>query len=90
MFFPLKNSESETYQNMYAYMMDHPELLTDDNDKGLALAKEKHENPEEKNYAYLMESSSIEYFIERNCELGQVGTPLDEKGYGIAMRKGVS
>lgn len=37
------------------------------------------------NYAYLMESTSIEYVIERNCELTQIGGMLDSKGYGIAM-----
>lgn len=36
-------------------------------------------------YAFLMESTSIEYVIERNCELTQVGSMLDSKGYGIAM-----
>jgi len=37
------------------------------------------------NYAFLMESTSIEYVIERTCELTQVGGLLDSKGYGIAM-----
>lgn len=36
-------------------------------------------------YAFLMESTSIEYVIETNCELTQVGGLLDSKGYGIAM-----
>lgn len=31
-----------------------------------------------------MESTSIEYVTERNCELTQVGGMLDTKGYGIA------
>lgn len=35
-------------------------------------------------YAFLMESTSIEYVIERDCELTQVGGLLDSKGYGIA------
>lgn len=39
-------------------------------------------------YAYLMESASIEYIIERNCNLTQIGSLLDSKGYGIATRKG--
>lgn len=34
-------------------------------------------------YAFLMESTSIEYVIERNCELTQVGGMLDSKGYGM-------
>lgn len=36
-------------------------------------------------YAFLMESSSIEYITERNCNLTRVGGLLDSKGYGIAM-----
>lgn len=32
------------------------------------------------NYAYLMESTSIEYTIERNCDLTQIGGMLDSKG----------
>lgn len=31
-------------------------------------------------YAYLMESTSIEYTTERNCELTQIGGMLDSKG----------
>lgn len=38
-------------------------------------------------YAFLMEQTSIEYVIERNCELTQIGGMLDSKGYGIAMRQ---
>ena len=34
-----------------------------------------------------MESTSIEYVIERNCQLTQIGGMLDSKGYGIAMRQ---
>ena len=36
-------------------------------------------------YAFLMESTSVEYVIERNCELTQIGGLLDSKGYGIAL-----
>lgn len=39
------------------------------------------------NYAFLMESTSIEYMVERNCDVAQVGGLLDSKGYGIAMKK---
>ena len=35
-------------------------------------------------YAYLMESTSIEYITQRNCKLMQVGGLLDSKGYGVA------
>lgn len=67
---------------MYTYMSNNPLLLTKDNNEGLEWAKQK-----KRNYAFLMESSSIEYLIERNCDVTQVGGLLDEKGYGIAMRK---
>lgn len=33
-----------------------------------------------------MESTSIEYVIERNCDLTQIGGLLDSKSYGIALR----
>lgn len=39
-------------------------------------------------YAFLMESSTIEFFTERKCDLTQVGGLIDSKGYGIAMRPG--
>lgn len=56
-----KESEHPTYRNMYAYMMAHPEELTVDNAQGLEWAQNT-------NYAFLMESSSIEYIIERHCD----------------------
>lgn len=36
---------------------------------------------------FFMESTSIEYITERNCNLTQIGSPLDSKNYGIATRK---
>jgi ionotropic glutamate receptor len=66
---------------MYQYMMNNAkDVLTSDNDEG----KKKVLN---ENYAFLMESSSIEYIQERECTLSQIGNLLDQKGYGIAMRK---
>ena len=53
-----------------------------DNQAGVDMASDK-----ENDYAFLMESSSIEYVIERNCEVTQIGGLLDDKGYGIAMKK---
>lgn len=75
-----KDSDNEVYQSMYRYMVDHPDEMTSSNDEGLLWA-------ETKNYAFLMESSSIEYMAERHCKVIQVGGLLDDKGYGIAMRK---
>ena len=35
------------------------------------------------NYAFFMESTMIDYQVQRNCELMSVGGLLDSKGYGI-------
>lgn len=57
-----------------------PSVFTDSNSEGVErVIKGKG------NYAFLMESTSIEYVVERNCDLTQVGGLLDSKGYGIAM-----
>ncbi|KAI6203785.1 Glutamate receptor ionotropic, kainate 2 [Aphelenchoides besseyi] len=37
------------------------------------------------NYAYLMESTSLEYETQQNCNLTQIGGVLGSKGYGIAQ-----
>lgn len=42
---------------------------------------------ENEEYAFLMESAMIEYYTERKCDLMQVGSQLDSKGYGIGLRK---
>lgn len=39
-------------------------------------------------YAFLMESTTIDYLTERQCDLMQIGGTLDTKGYGIALPKG--
>lgn len=75
-----KDAEYPIYQKMYAYMMANPDLLTSSNPSGLHRVKTE-------NYAFLMESTSIEYIAERECDVTQIGGLLDDKGYGIAMRK---
>lgn len=67
---------------MYKNMMENAdEVLPEKNEAGVY--KVQHEN-----YAYLMESSSINYIKERKCNVSQIGGLLDSKSYGIAMRKG--
>ena len=62
-------------------MQKHPEVLMESNEKG----KEK---VYAGNYAFLMESASIQFITERECNLTQIGGLLDHKGYGIATKKG--
>lgn len=45
---------------------------------------------ENETYAFFMESTSLEYYKERHCDLLQIGDLLDSKSYGIGMKKGNS
>ncbi|XP_043469345.1 glutamate receptor ionotropic, kainate 2 isoform X3 [Leptopilina heterotoma] len=76
-----RDSNFSTYQRMWSFMESaEPSVFTKSNVEGVnKVVKGKG------SYAFLMESTSIEYVIERNCELTQVGGLLDSKGYGIAM-----
>ncbi|XP_011872466.1 PREDICTED: glutamate receptor ionotropic, kainate 2-like [Vollenhovia emeryi] len=76
-----KDSNFSTYQRMWSFMDSaKPSVFTVSNVEGVdRVIKGKG------SYAFLMESTSIEYVIERNCDLTQVGGLLDSKGYGIAM-----
>ncbi|CAH1182546.1 unnamed protein product [Phyllotreta striolata] len=75
-----RDSNFSTYQRMWAFMeSQRPPVFTSSNQEGVEqVVKGKG------SYAFLMESTSIEYVIERNCQLQQVGSLLDSKGYGIA------
>ncbi|XP_075739152.1 glutamate receptor ionotropic, kainate 1-like, partial [Rhipicephalus microplus] len=46
------------------------------------------ERVERGGYAFLMESTSIEYVVRTRCQLKQIGGLLDSKGYGIATPHG--
>ncbi|CAH0713965.1 unnamed protein product, partial [Brenthis ino] len=76
-----KRSNHSTYQRMWAAMESaRPSVFVKNNNEGLErVLKGK------RGYAFLMESTAIEYQLERNCNLMQVGGLLDSKGYGIAM-----
>ncbi|XP_054269961.1 glutamate receptor ionotropic, kainate 2 isoform X1 [Macrosteles quadrilineatus] len=76
-----RDSNFSTYQRMWSFMESaRPSVFTSSNLEGVErVIKGKG------SYAFLMESTSIEYVIERNCDLTQVGGLLDSKGYGIAM-----
>ncbi|XP_058809851.1 glutamate receptor ionotropic, kainate 2-like [Phymastichus coffea] len=78
-----RDSNFSTYQRMWHFMETAKppnEVFTKSNVDGVErVVKGKG------SYAFLMESTSIEYVIERNCELTQIGGLLDSKGYGIAM-----
>ncbi|XP_018339843.1 PREDICTED: glutamate receptor ionotropic, kainate 2-like isoform X1 [Trachymyrmex septentrionalis] len=76
-----KNSNYSTYKRVWTAMIDaRPSVFTSSNKDGIdRVVKAKGQ------YAYFMESSSIDYELERNCEIIKVGGLIDNKGYGIAM-----
>ncbi|KAG4075834.1 hypothetical protein HA402_003660 [Bradysia odoriphaga] len=76
-----KNSNHSTYQRMWTAMESaSPSVFVENNAEGI----ERVLNGNRK-YAFLMESTAIDYAIARKCNLMNVGTWLDSKGYGIAM-----
>lgn len=77
-----KESTFPTYQRMWTQMQSSkPSVFEKSNADGV----KRVQTTKNQLYAFLMESSSIEYEVEKNCDLKQVGTWLDNKGYGIAM-----
>ncbi|XP_043794555.1 glutamate receptor ionotropic, kainate 2-like isoform X3 [Apis laboriosa] len=75
-----RDSNYSTYQRMWAAMQEaRPSVFTKSNDEGVDRVLKK------RDYAFLMESTTIEYRMERNCDLDKVGGLIDNKGYGIAL-----
>lgn len=76
------SSNHSTYRRMWNFMESrkHQGVFPKDNSKGISMVKKG-------NFAFLMESTSIDYMVQRDCELTQIGGLLDHKGYGIALRK---
>ncbi|XP_022249395.1 glutamate receptor ionotropic, kainate 2-like [Limulus polyphemus] len=77
-----QDSDIPTFKRMWNFMESaRPSVFVESNFKGVERVKKG-------NYAFLMESTSIEYIVERNCDLMQIGGLLDSKGYGIATPPG--
>ena len=70
-----QDSKIPTYSRMAAFMESQkPKVFTNSNSEGVQRVLET-----DGQYAYLMESNSIQYQIERNCELTQIGCLLETK-----------
>ncbi|XP_072382908.1 glutamate receptor ionotropic, kainate 2-like [Diabrotica undecimpunctata] len=77
-----RESNNSLYQRMYLNMKSaRPSVLETDNLDGVQRVL----NTKNELYAFLMESTTIEYHTATKCELKQVGDWLDSKSYGIAM-----
>uniref|UniRef100_A0A8C2TZQ0 Glutamate receptor n=1 Tax=Coturnix japonica TaxID=93934 RepID=A0A8C2TZQ0_COTJA len=76
-----KKSKISTFEKMWAFMSSKPTALVKNNEEGIQRTLTA-------DYALLMESTSIEYITQRNCNLTQVGGLIDSKGYGIGTPMG--
>lgn len=74
-----QDSQIDTYRRINENMRKFRTYVRS-NDHGQRLV-------EEGKFAFFMESTSIEYIVERNCNLTQIGGLLDSKGYGLATSK---
>ncbi|XP_067675457.1 glutamate receptor ionotropic, kainate 2-like isoform X1 [Haliotis asinina] len=72
-----RDSKIDTYKRMWAFMKKkEPTVFMKSYEAGVARVLEG-------GYAFLSESTMIDYITQRNCDLMQVGGLLDSKGYGI-------
>ncbi|XP_069180620.1 glutamate receptor ionotropic, kainate 2 [Procambarus clarkii] len=73
-----RDSKIETYQKMWRYMESRrPSVFVPTIEEGVSRVLRG-------NYAFLMESTMLDYTIQRNCNLTQVGGLLNSNSYGIA------
>jgi hypothetical protein len=67
---------------MWNFMSNnYADVMVRSSDEGIKRVKDG-------SYAYLLESLTNDYVRQRNCELMQVGSLLDQKGYGIGTPQG--
>uniref|UniRef100_A0A1B6DJB2 Glutamate receptor ionotropic, kainate 2 n=1 Tax=Clastoptera arizonana TaxID=38151 RepID=A0A1B6DJB2_9HEMI len=77
-----RDSMIETYKKMWRFMENRkPPVFVSTYEEGIKRVLEG-------NYAFLMESTMLDYTVQRDCNLTQIGGLLDSKGYGIATPMG--
>ncbi|VDN53767.1 unnamed protein product [Dracunculus medinensis] len=77
-----RESKIPIYERMWSVMESNvPTVFVNSSKEGIERVKAG-------NYAYIMESTMIEYYMERDCDLQRIDALLDSKGYGIALPKG--
>ncbi|CAF4796115.1 unnamed protein product, partial [Rotaria socialis] len=74
-----RESKIATYERMWNYISANQADVT------AASSTEGINRVLKGNYAFLMESTTSEYNIMRNCELTSIGGLLDSKGYGFGV-----
>lgn len=64
----------ETYKKMWRFMENKkPSVFTSTYEEGIRRVLDG-------NYAFLMESTMLDYIVQRDCNLTQIGGLLDTKG----------
>ncbi|CAG2109524.1 unnamed protein product [Medioppia subpectinata] len=71
------DSKIDTYRKMWSFMEKNPSVFVSEYSEGMKRVLEG-------DYAFLMESTMLDYMVQRDCNLTQIGGLLDNKGYGIA------
>ncbi|XP_031634083.1 glutamate receptor ionotropic, kainate 2-like isoform X2 [Contarinia nasturtii] len=76
-------STEEFFKKMWARMEHNPDVFVETNNKGVLRVKQS-----EGSYAFLMESATIDYEVQRECgKLIRVGGLLNSAQYGVGMPK---
>ncbi|KAJ1151843.1 hypothetical protein NDU88_004622 [Pleurodeles waltl] len=77
-----KKSKISTYDKMWAFMNSRSQsVLVKSIEEGIQRVLTS-------DYAFLMESTTIEFVTQRNCNLTQIGGLIDSKGYGVGTPMG--
>ncbi|XP_072106433.1 glutamate receptor ionotropic, kainate 2 [Mobula birostris] len=77
-----KKSKISTYEKMWAFMSSRQHTaLVKNNEEGIQRVLTT-------DYALLMESTTIEFVTQRNCNLTQIGGLIDSKAYGVGTPMG--
>lgn len=72
----------DTYKKMWRFMDNRkPSVFVSTYEEGV-------ERVLKGNYAFLMESTMLDFVVQRDCNLMQIGGLLDNKWYGIATPMG--
>ena len=78
----LQKTKISTYDKMWEFMNSRRHsVLVKSVDEGIQRVLTS-------DYAFLMESTTIEFVTQRNCNLTQIGGLIDSKAYGVGTPMG--
>lgn len=77
-----QKTKISTYDKMWEFMSSRRHsVMVKDNEEGIHRVLTS-------DYAFLMESTTIEFATQRNCNLTQIGGLIDSKAYGVGTPMG--